>query len=107
MDALTQEDKDACRDAFRAISAIEFLTKRPEFETWIKGHREEVKKIELAILEKDMPADEREKLRQRRFGMLEVINSPAKDMESHVKMLALHGYTPGDKFEDLRNESAR
>lgn len=99
MQSLTDDERSACLDSFRAISAIEFLTKRPEFQTWLQGHREEVAKIEERILDDDMPSEEREKLRQKRLGMLEVLNSPEDDMDSHVKNLAHYGLTPGDSAD--------
>lgn len=104
MQTLSDDERKACRDSFRAISAIEFLTKSPEFQTWLQGQREDIAKIEERILEDEMPMEEREKLRMERIGMLKVLNSPESDMESHVANLAAHGLTPGDSIDWLMQE---
>lgn len=78
---ITTDDKDLCARAGQTISNLDFLLKREEFKEFIARHQATVDSMEQTILNDDsISHEEREKMRQIRLGMLEVITSPERTM---------------------------
>ena len=76
------------------ISDLDFLTKRREFQEFTDRWRDAAANIAREILENDDLSDlERERLRQRRKGILEVLDSPEQDMKINRKIV--DGIYPG------------
>jgi hypothetical protein len=92
---MTDSQKDLCVKAGQTISNLDFLTKREEFQEFIANHRRNAEAIAERILDDDsLSPEERERLRQRRKGMLEVLDSPAEDMRVNRGIIDSY-YGPG------------
>ena len=61
------------RTAEKAVQDMEFLSKCDEFKRFVDHFRNRSDKLADEILYNDMPDDEREKKRQFRLGILEVL----------------------------------
>lgn len=97
--ALTDSQKDLCAKAGQTISNLDFLTKREEFQEFIANHRRNADALAEQILDDDsISPEQRERLRQRRKGMLEVLDSPAEDMR--VNRGIIDAYYPGGDPEE-------
>ena len=78
---ITESQKDLCAKAGETISNLDFLTKREEFKNFVAQFRRRADELRDQILDDDaITSEERERLRQRRNGILEVIESPEEDM---------------------------
>lgn len=85
---MTGAQKDLCVKAGETISNLDFLTKREEFRSFVDQFRRRAEELAYSILDDDaLTADERERLRQRRKGILEVINSPDEDMRANRNLI--------------------
>lgn len=97
---MTREITELCRKASETFSNLDFLTKRDEFREFIEIFERRAASIAEEILENDdISADEREKLRQIRKGILEVINFPAEEMAASRRVIASH-FPDGMEGED-------
>lgn len=88
---MTKTKEQQISDAFATLNAIEVLEQVPEFGKFIERQRERVAALERSILDEAMPVDERENLRQHRFGMLDVLNAIDDDRTGAKKFLASVG----------------
>lgn len=96
---LSESQKDTCINAGRIISNLDFLTHREEFQEFIAQFQRRADEMAEQILESDnLSPDERERLRQRRKGILEVILSPDEDMRANRNIL--DQYHGGLEIED-------
>ena len=78
---ITPEQRQTAIEAGQTFSNLEFLTKREEFQEFIAKHRRIAEGLADQILNDDnLTHEERDALRHRRKGILEVIYSPAIDM---------------------------
>lgn len=78
---MTESQKDLCAKAGQTISNLDFLLKREEFKNFIEQFRRRADELKNQILEDGpLSSEERESLRQRLRGILEVIESPEEDM---------------------------
>lgn len=85
---MTQSQKDLCANAGQRISNLDFLTKREEFKEFINQFRVVAEELAKVILNEDnINAQERERMRQRRIGILDVIDSPEIDMRANRGIL--------------------
>jgi hypothetical protein len=96
---MNEEQKHTARVSAEAVSAIDFLTKRPEFQRFLGKLREREAQYAAAILNDDMADGEREKLRQRRLELVEIIQWPEQERAAHVSILGSFGIRPGDGLE--------
>jgi hypothetical protein len=85
---MTIEQQATQKKAAETISAIDFLLKRDEFIAFREKHFRRIAEMEQAILGDEMTPEQRERLRQRRLGMLEVLNSPEEDREMNRRILS-------------------
>jgi hypothetical protein len=97
---MTTSQKEIARASAEAVSAIDTLARRPEFHHFLDSLRRREKQYADSILNDDaMPHDEREKLRQRRMELVEVIEWHVRERQAHVSVLASFGIQPGDGLE--------
>lgn len=85
MDTLTEEQNQAINASRAAIAAIDALAAIPAFQKFMD--RAEAVAHELAgeILEgTKLTPEERENLRHKRLGIVEVLRQPALDRQQHV-----------------------
>ena len=93
-------DAIACDGAFAQLSNLDFLEKRPEFQQFLARHRTAVAELERAILEDDsISPEERERLRMRRKGIMDVIMDVDRQRTSNLKKLAQMGVDPADRLK--------
>ncbi len=92
---LTDNQHEDLALAARTVSNIDFLLGREEFQEFLHKFRRRSAELEDRILNEDMPAETRERLRQLRLGILEVILSPEEDKTANLRTLSQYGVTPG------------
>lgn len=98
---ITESQKDLCAKAGETISNLDFLTKREEFKNFIAQFRRRAEELSEQILDDDaITSEERERLRQRRKGILEVIDSPEEDMRVNRGIIDSYYGPAGDPDGD-------
>jgi hypothetical protein len=95
----TSNKQEAIASAHRAIRSIDALANNPDFRWFMSLHANRCDSLANKILHEPMPLDERERLRARRLGLLEVLLSPKEDRAAQVRILAESGITMGDAPE--------
>jgi hypothetical protein len=101
---LTAPQRETCRNADRIIRNIDALAEFEPFRAFMARFQAESDDLAEKILHGEMPSDEREKLRLRRLGILEVLKAPTRDRADAVMVLKNHGIKPGETDEDLKDE---
>lgn len=90
----TPSQRDQATKSGALVSDLDFLTKRREFIEFTDRWRDVAADMARSILDDDELSDlERERLRQRRKGILEVLDSPEQDMKINRKIV--DGIYPG------------
>ena len=72
-----------------------------EFQRFMARFKEQADTLAESILHDEMPHEEREALRHKRLGILEVLRSPNEDRQAQVSVLAQYGIKPGTVQDDL------
>ena len=97
---MDERTKHTARISAEAVSEIDFLTRRPEFQRFMLKLEERRKRYAEAILgDESLSAEEREKLRQRHVELSDVLEWPERERQAHVSILASFGIQPGDGLE--------
>jgi hypothetical protein len=93
-------DKPALRFSFDALSAIEELERCQEFSGFfLKGLQAMVDGMADQVLhDPDLGPEERERIRQRRLGILDAIQWMPSEKSAHERILSDHGVTRGDEL---------
>lgn len=79
---LTPQQRETARIASETISNLEFLLNRPEFKSFLDRFRRQSDDMADSILHDDMSPEEREKIRQKRLAILEVLKAPSEDIQA-------------------------
>lgn len=101
---LTEQQRDTCRHADRIIRNIDSLAEFEPFRAFLARFQKECDDLADRILHEEMAADEREKLRLRRLGIMEVLKAPTQDRADAVLVLSNCGIKPGETDSDLSDE---
>ena len=104
MPKLTDQQRETCRSADRIVRNIDALAAFEPFQAFMARFQTECDDLADKILHDTMPADEREKLRLRRLGIMEVLKAPTQDRADAVLVLNNCGIKPGQTDEDLKDE---
>jgi len=99
--SLTQGQHEEMAQAAKTVSNIDFLLGRVEFQEFIEKFQRRSDELQDRILHEDMPADQREGLRQQRLGIREVLISLDEDKTANLRTLSQFGITPGGIGSDL------
>lgn len=97
----TPASQAAIHKASRVIRDLDFLSKSEEFQRFMARFKEQADTLAESILHDEMPHEEREALRHKRIGILEVLRSPNEDRQAQVSVLAQYGIKPGTVQDDL------
>lgn len=79
---LTPQQRETARVASEMISNLEFLLGRDEFKAFLDRFRRQSDDMADSILHDDMAPEEREKIRQKRLAILEVLKAPSEDIQA-------------------------
>lgn len=90
----TPDEQQEIDQAMLVVTTIDNLANNPDFRTFMQRFSDEADGIADKILHTEMPAEEREKLRQRRIGMLEILLAPKVDRDAQLRTLARYGIKP-------------
>lgn len=101
---LTDQQRETCRAADRIIRNIDALAAFEPFSAFMARFQAECDALADKILHDPMTPDEREKLRLRRLGIMEVLKAPTQDRADAVLVLHNCGIKPGQTDEDLNDE---
>lgn len=89
---LSDAAKTACETAANNIRDIEHLQEQPEFRRFMEGFRRRADQMADEVLHNDaMTAEAREAARQKRLGVLEILQAPALIMQGAGNVLKSHG----------------
>lgn len=91
MNRRSQADAKAIESAEKRISSINELLRNPHFEAFIQRFRNQADELGRSITDDEMTAEGREARRQFRLGILEVIQSPAIELDACVRTLKMFG----------------
>lgn len=101
---LTDQQRETCRNADRIIRNIDALADFDPFQAFMSRFQAECDDLADKILHDEMPYDDREKLRLRRLGIMEVLKAPTQDRADAVLVLHNCGIKPGQSDADLHDE---
>jgi hypothetical protein len=88
----TKAQQDAIDTAMKVIRGIDDLAGNENFRNFMKSFSKRSDALALTILHEDkLTHDERESLRNRRLGILEVLMQPSEDRAAQVGNLARFG----------------
>lgn len=93
------EEQKAIETALRVVNSIDALVQNEDFQRFMAQHTERADRLANEILHNDMPPEQREALRNRRLGLLEVLLAPKQDRDAQAGLLARYGIQPGDATE--------
>lgn len=97
----TPEQQASIDTAMQVVKTIDNLSKNDDFRLFMERFTRRSDALAQDILHDDsLSPDEREKLRHRRLGILEVLLAPKEDREAQVRVLAQYGINPGDQQAD-------
>jgi hypothetical protein len=89
---LSDAAKTACETAANNIRDIEYLQDQPEFKRFMDGFRRRADQMADEVLHNDaMTAGEREATRQKRLGVLEILQAPSLIIQGSGNVLKSHG----------------
>jgi hypothetical protein len=88
---MNDQRQELLKTATAMVRDIEFLAKSEEFSRFMDHFKARADKLADEILHGDMTDAEREKLRQFRLGILEVLRSPQEIHRSNAMLLQRHG----------------
>jgi hypothetical protein len=89
---ITKPQQDAIDTAIKVIRGIDELAGNENFRNFMKSFSKRSDALALTILHEDkLTHDERESLRNRRLGILEVLMQPSEDRAAQVGVLARFG----------------
>jgi hypothetical protein len=88
---MTDQRHDMLKAATTMVRDIEFLAAREEFTRFLDHFKARADKLADEILHGEMPDAEREKLRQFRLGILEVLKGPKEIHRYNSVLLEKHG----------------
>jgi hypothetical protein len=87
--------QDAIDTALQVVRTIDALSANDDFRLFMERFTRRADALALEILHDDrLSAEDREKLRNRRLGILEVLLAPKEDREAQVRVLAGYGVEP-------------
>ena len=82
--------------AQQAVRTIDALRVNEDFRRFMDRFQARADQLADLILHKNMKSKEREKLRNHRLGILEVLAAPKEDRAAQVKVLTEYGIAPAD-----------
>lgn len=97
---LTPEQKEVCEQSLIVVRNIDTLARLDEFKAFMDRIKRRADELANEVLHDDMKPKEREKRRNHRLGLLEVLGIPKDDREASVRILAQYGISPGDPLDD-------
>jgi hypothetical protein len=77
--------------SIQAIREIDELIEAPSFRAYVARVEARAAVIAETVLEGDIPAEERERFRLQRIGLLSGLRMIANDREGHANILRGHG----------------
>lgn len=89
----TEQDRTV-QHSQRQFDDLQALVAFPPFRRFMDRLDGATNEMAAQILEGEMPLEEREKLRIRRLGMVEVLRKPADEIGTHVGILQENGVFP-------------
>lgn len=90
MSQLTPEQSETLHFSSKVIQSIDELMEFEPFQEFMQRLTREADAMALAILHDDMTPEDRERLRIKRLGWLEVMKTPAEDRKTHVGIIEAH-----------------
>ena len=96
----TIEAQNAIDSAMQVVRTIDNLTTNEDFRLFMERFTRRADALAMEILHDDtLKPEEREALRNRRLGVLEVLLAPKEDRDAQVRVLGQYGMKPGDVME--------
>lgn len=93
----TDSQQLAIESALKLVRTIDNLAGNPDFREFMARFSQRADELAGLILHDDaVSPEQREKLRNRRLGILEILLAPAEDRAAQVRVLAHYGIHPGD-----------
>lgn len=97
----TPQQQASIDTAMQVVKTIDNLAKNDDFKRFMDRFAAESDLLAQTILHDDkLTPDEREKIRQKRMGILEVLLAPKRDREAQVRVLAQYGIDLRDQKEE-------
>lgn len=91
----TQAQQDSIETALIVIRGLDELAGNEHFRLFMKRFSDRADELAMDILHNDkITPEERESIRNRRLGMLEILLSPSQDRAAQVSVLASFGIDP-------------
>jgi len=88
----TQAQQDAIDTATQVVKTIDNLAESEDFRRFMERFSRRSDQLAEDILHDDsLTPDDREKLRNRRLGILEVLLAPKEDRDAQARVLAQYG----------------
>jgi hypothetical protein len=98
---LTHEQRVICDQSLSCVHALDALSRSNDFQFFMDRIRRRADQLADEVLHKeDITPDEREKLRNHRSGIMEVLAIPRDDRDASVRILAQYGLAPGAAVDD-------
>jgi len=98
---LTHDERVVCDTSLKTVQALDSLTRSEPFKLFIQRLQRRADELADEVLHHDMMPEEREKRRNHRLGIMEVLRVPREDREASVRTLASYGMRPGETDSDL------
>lgn len=95
----TPEQQASIETSLEVVRTIDSLAKNEDFRRFMERFSRRADSLADQILHDEMKPKQREKLRQRRLGILEILLAPKQDREAQVRNLKQYGIQPGDPEE--------
>lgn len=95
---LNESQKKAVATAHQVIRDIDFLAANPQFKRFAERFQNQLDSMADKILHGTMTDREREDLRQKRLGILEVFGSLKDDRSAQMRVLSSYGFKAGTEM---------
>lgn len=93
----TPEQQASIDTALEVVTTIDNLAKNQDFKRFMERFSRRSDALAQDILhDDDLTPEEREKLRHRRLGILEVLLAPREDREAQIRVLSKYGISLGE-----------
>jgi hypothetical protein len=91
----TQAQQDSIKTALSVIRGLDELAGNEHFRLFMKRFSDRADELAMDILHNDkITPEDREKTRNRRLGILDVLLSPSQDRAAQISVLASFGIDP-------------
>lgn len=99
--ALTPEEKEICEQSLTVVRSLDTLAPLDEFKAFMARIKRRADQLADEVLhDEKLDTTEREKRRNQRTGLMEVLGIPKDDREASIRILAQYGISPGEPLDD-------